>query len=79
MCLNEDILAFADDMLIITESYSELRDVMKRLEKQLGEGNLQINRKKSEILSTRNANLPDSEIWDTDDEDTKPLIKNNRP
>ena len=77
-CEFKNLLAFADDMVLICNSYSELRDVLKRLTIVLREAGLEINIKKSEILSTRNANLPENGDWQTDDEDTHPIVKHYR-
>jgi len=69
------LIAFADDMVLISESYTEMINVVKRLEKQLGLAGLKINFDKSEILSCRNNNLPKNAAWETDDEDTDPIIQ----
>lgn len=79
LCQTKRLFAFADDMVLISESYSELKDVMERLIPVLREAGLEINIKKSEILSSRNSELPETGLWDSDDEDTADIVKHHRP
>jgi hypothetical protein len=46
-----DLLAFADDMLVMTNSVGELRMAIDALESLRDKWNLRLNKKKSEILT----------------------------
>jgi hypothetical protein len=46
-----DLLAFADDMLIMTNTVGELRMAIDALESLKDKWNLRLNKKKSEILT----------------------------
>ena len=46
-----DLLAFADDMLVMTDNQSELAMIIDELSKLEQQWNLRLNKKKSEILT----------------------------
>ena len=46
-----DLLAFADDMLVMTDNQSELTMIIDELSKLEQQWNLRLNKKKSEILT----------------------------
>ena len=46
-----DLLAFADDMLVMTNNQSELTMIIDELMKLQQQWNLRLNKKKSEILT----------------------------
>ena len=46
-----DLLAFADDMLVMTNNQSELTMIIDELEKLQQQWNLRLNKRKSEILT----------------------------
>lgn len=46
-----DLLAFADDMLVMTNAVGELRMAIEALESLKDKWNLRLNKKKSEILT----------------------------
>ncbi len=46
-----DLLAFADDMLVMSNSQPEVEQVVNELTKLSNEWNLRLNNKKSEILT----------------------------
>ncbi len=46
-----DLLAFADDMLVMTNSKGELSFIINELDKLQQKWNLRLNKKKSEILT----------------------------
>ena len=46
-----DLLAFADDMLVMTNAVGELRMAIDALESLRDKWNLRLNKKKSEILT----------------------------
>ena len=45
-----DLLAFADDMLILTNSKAEMAQAIKELESLSGVWNLRLNKAKSQVL-----------------------------
>jgi len=49
-----DLLAFADDMLVMTNNQSELTMIIDELGKLQQQWNLRLNKKKSEILTKEN-------------------------
>jgi len=51
-----DLLAFADDMLVMTNSKGELSFVINELDKLQQNWNLRLNKKKSEILTRDDIN-----------------------
>ena len=63
-------------MVIMSESWSEYRYVCKQLTETLKKAGLEVNVKKSEVMSSRNTNLPkDESDWNTDVEDTEDWLK----
>ena len=46
-----DLLAFADDMLILTNSKAEMAEAIKELEGLTGVWNLRLNKAKSQVLT----------------------------
>ncbi len=46
-----DLLAFADDMLVMSNSTPELTEIIEELAKLSTKWNLRLNKKKSEILT----------------------------
>ena len=46
-----DLLAFADDMLILTNSKEEMAQAIKELESLNGVWNLRLNKAKSQVLT----------------------------
>lgn len=56
LCDRQRLLAFADDLLLISSSWSDQRKAMKALTECLEPGYLVFNKKKSEILTSRNRN-----------------------
>lgn len=72
LCDRQRLLAFADDMLLISSSWADHRKAMTLLTDALTPGCLLFNKKKSEILTARNRNQPvDLDDWLTDDEDSE--------
>jgi len=70
MCDAEDLLAFADDLYVLSRSWKNLRKELKELTDALTPGFLLFNNKKPEIMTTRNRNQPtDISDWQTDAED----------
>ncbi len=51
-----DLLAFADDMLVMTNSKGDLSFIINELDKLEQNWNLRLNKKKSEILTHENLN-----------------------
>jgi hypothetical protein len=51
MRTRRDLLAFADDMLVMTNTVGELRMAIEALESLRENWNLRLNKKKSEILT----------------------------
>lgn len=51
-----DLLAFADDMLVMTNSKGELSFIINELDKLQQNWNLRLNKKKSEILARDDIN-----------------------
>ncbi len=56
MRVRGDLLAFADDMLVMTNALGELKMAISELESLKDKWNLRLNKKKSEIL-TRESTL----------------------
>jgi Reverse transcriptase (RNA-dependent DNA polymerase) len=46
-----DLLAFADDMLILTDSKAEMEEAIKELSKLEARWNLKLNKKKSQVIT----------------------------
>lgn len=79
LCDEEDLLAFADDLFVHSESWSDLRGRLKCLEDALEPGSLIFNKKKSEIMTRRNRMQPtDTADWQTDAEDNQDDLAGNQ-
>jgi hypothetical protein len=80
MCDDEKILAFADDLLMITSSWGDTRKAYKILQATMEPADLIFNPKKCEILTARNTNLPEDEgDWATDGESDEERKKPEAP
>ena len=79
LCDDQKLLAFADDMVVVANSFNDARTITELLEKALALGNLELAKNKSVIMTSRNKKLPVN-IFDceTDDEDSDILLKNFR-
>ena len=51
MVNREDLLAFADDMLILTNSKAEMTEAIQELESLTPAWNLKLNKTKSQVLT----------------------------
>jgi hypothetical protein len=77
LCEDGKLLAFANDMVVISESWSEIRFITERLIESLRRAGLKILIKKSEVISQRNRILPLNENnCETDYEGSDASIKN---
>ncbi len=69
MCIDGLILAFADDLLLVSNSWGDLRRQLRLLQQVLEPGGMRFNLKKCEILTARERNQPEAEDdWATDAE-----------
>jgi hypothetical protein len=53
LCNRNKLLAFADDMVVVAESWSDVRTIMSHLTKTLEDGGLLLSLPKSIIMTTR--------------------------
>jgi len=76
LCNRNKLLAFAEDMVVVAESWSDVRTIMRHLTKTLEDGGLLLSLPKSIIMTTRDYSLPaDSDDELTEDEESDPRVR----